>query len=133
MPTRSIYLAKHRLASRERHHFTLFIPNAADDRSNLSQTFDVASCKGTVIHVIGEPLFNGYRLEFKRNYECLNSKGLKALVYLGPVDDTNLFVSNDRTYALESAPRSALEREAQRVPPPPSGQDVRAPIDGVSV
>lgn len=74
----------------------------------------------------------GYTLEFKRNYDCSSSRNLQALVYLGNVDDANLFVPDDSQLVKESTARAPLDREAQRVPPPRGGQDVRAPLDGVS-
>ncbi|GIZ38822.1 hypothetical protein CKM354_000222300 [Cercospora kikuchii] len=132
MPTRSIYLAKYRTSSRERAHFAVFIPNAQDDRQDLSQTFKSHEAKGTIIQVIGEPLMSGYILEFKRNYECSTDPALEILKYLGSVEGIYLFEPESVELVQESTPRSQLEREAQKIPPPRKGQDVRAPIDGVN-
>ncbi|CAK1358770.1 unnamed protein product [Cercospora beticola] len=132
MPTRSVYLAKYRTSSRERVHFAIFIPNAQHDRKDLSETFKSQQTKGKIIQVIGEPLMSGYILEFKRNYDCSTGPALKILKYLGSVDDTHLFEPESDELVQESTPRSQLEREAQKIPPPRKGQDIRAPIDGVN-
>lgn len=132
MSTRSVYLAKYRTSSRERAHFAIFVPNSQNDRSDLSQTFKSQETNGTIIQVIGEPLMSGYILEFKRNYDCSTDPTLKLLKYLGSIDEIYLFEPESDELVQESTPRSQLEREAQGVPPPRKGQDVRAPIDGVS-
>lgn len=132
MTNRSVYLAKYRTSSRERAHFAIFIPYAQHDRPDLSQTFKSHDAKGTIVQVIGEPLMSGYILEFKRNYDCSPDPTLKVLKYLGSVEDSHLFEPGSDEFVQESTPRSQLEREAKKIPPPRKGQDVRAPIDGVS-
>nr|POE48871.1 hypothetical protein CFP56_38968 [Quercus suber] len=131
MSNRSVYLAKYRLNANQRAHFAIFIPNATSDQANLSQNFRKSSCKGTIIHVVGEPIMSGYALEFKRNYECSSSRDLQALVFLGYVLAAHVCNPANPQYVKESTPRSLLEREAATIPPPPRGQDIRAPIDGV--
>lgn len=74
----------------------------------------------------------GFVLEIKRNYECKNSKDLEKLVPLGHIDGANLHDSPSSEF-MKDVPRGVLEREAGMVPPPPKGQNVRAPIDGVSL
>ncbi|KAH6645233.1 hypothetical protein BKA67DRAFT_665069 [Truncatella angustata] len=91
MTPRSVYLAMYRGSASQRAHFALFIPNATDDRSNISQDFRSISCKGIIIHVVGEPVMNGYTHEFKRNYETNTSRDLQELVLLGQVDSVNLY------------------------------------------
>ena len=132
MAYRSVYLAKSRGSAKERTHFAIFIPNAADNDKDLSQDFRSSSCKGTIIQVVGEPVMNGFVLEFKRNYDCSTSRALQGMVLLGYVDSTNLYDPPYTEFVKESRSRETLEREAASVPPPPGGQDVRAPIDGVS-
>ncbi|WVN90131.1 uncharacterized protein L203_105366 [Cryptococcus depauperatus CBS 7841] len=132
MPCRSIYLAKHRGIASQRAHFALFIPNAADDRKDLSQDFQSTPCSGTVIHVVGEPVMLGYALEFKRNDECSDSRDLREMVFLGHVDSANLYDPPDMMVFKETCARAALEREATMVNPPPRGQNIRALIDGVT-
>lgn len=131
MSYRSFYLAKYRTSKSQRAHFAIFIPNADSDSDNLGHDFRSRSCKGTVIHVVGEPVMAGYTLEIKRNYECSTSQDLKKLVLLGYVDTCNVYEPKSSSYVKETSPRSTLERHASTVPPPPRGQNVRAPIDGV--
>ncbi|KAK3935021.1 hypothetical protein QBC46DRAFT_58986 [Diplogelasinospora grovesii] len=132
MASRSVYLATYRGSASQRAHFAIFIPNAADDSRDLSVDFRSDSTKGTVIHVVGEPVMNGYTLEFKRNYECKDSRDLQKLVRLGTVDAANLYDPPSTKFVKESTPRGTLEREAAKVAPPRGGQNVRAPIDGVT-
>ena len=132
MDQRSVYLAKYRGAASQRYHFALFIPNAVIDGRDLTQDFKSASCKGTVIHVVGEPVMSGYKLEIKRDYECANSRDLDALVLLGHVDSSLLYNPPVASFIKEDTPRGALERQIALVPPPKGGQNVRAPVDGVN-
>lgn len=134
MSQRSVYLLKYRLSASQRAHLGLFIPNAPDDRPQLVHNFRQAPCRGTVIHVVGEPLFAGYALEFKRNYECSTSKTLDELVFLSLVDSSIVFNPTDmKTFLPEQTPRAPIEREATRVNPPPRGQNPRALVDGVQM
>ena len=73
----------------------------------------------------------GYTLEIKRNYECSTSQDLRELVLRGYVDKCNIYEPRSSSYIKETAPRSTLESHASTVSPPPRGQNVRAPIDGV--
>ncbi|EME80734.1 uncharacterized protein MYCFIDRAFT_87506 [Pseudocercospora fijiensis CIRAD86] len=132
MSQRSVYLIKYRTSVNQRAHLALFLPNAPNDRPQLAQTFREAPCTGTVIHVIGEPLFAGYALQFKRNYECSTSLTLKEMIFLGSIDSSYVFNPTDTaTFLLESTPRATIEREATRVDPPPKGQNPRALVDGI--
>lgn len=74
----------------------------------------------------------GYALEIKRNDECAHSPDLKKLVFLGHVATTNIHDNESGDHIKEHAPRGTLESLAATVPPPPRGQNIRAPIDGVS-
>lgn len=132
MAYRCVYLAKNRSATTQRAHFALFIPNAAYNGRDLTQGFRLAPCKGTIIHVIGEPVMIGYTLEFKRNYECGTLQDLEEMVFLGNVDSTNVYDPSFPNSVKETHPRATLEREATTISPPPGGQNIRAPIDGVS-
>ena len=88
---------------------------------------------GTQIHVVGEPLMAGYMLEMKRHFDVQNDRELRALVRLGSIDSTILHRDDSLdTMFRDYVPKSAVERLAGSVAPPPRGQDVRAPIDGVS-
>lgn len=131
MTYRSVYLAKYRGSASQRAHFAIFVPNAADSNKDLSREFRSSSCKGTIIHVVGEPVMNGYALEFKRNYECSTSRDLQEMILLGYVDSATLYNPSYSKFMKENHPRERLEREAAMVPPPPGGQNIRAPIDGV--
>ncbi|KAJ6436487.1 C2H2-type domain-containing protein [Purpureocillium lavendulum] len=132
MTYRSAYLAKYRGSASQRAHFAIFFPNAADDGKDLSREFRSSSCKGTIIHVVGEPVMNGYTLEFKRNYECSTSRDLQEMVPLGYVDPALLYTPPNTKFVKENTARAGLEREAAMVPPPRGGQNIRAPIDGVN-
>jgi hypothetical protein len=132
MAYRSIYLAKYGGSRSQRAHFAIFIPNGDHDRSTLAQDFTSKSSKGTIIHVIGEPVMAGYALEIKRNYECNTSRDLRKLVHLGYVDTANIHEPTSKSYVKEFTTRGILEGHAATVVPPPRGQNIRAPIDGVS-
>lgn len=131
---RAVYLAKSRRASSMRWHFGLVVPDAASNRKDLAQGWRNGACKATVIHVVGEPLMAGYALEIKRNCDLSTYQELQELVPLGYVKSSNLFdPPADGDFVSESTPRAPLEREAAKVPPPPRGQDLRAPVDGVRI
>ncbi|KAG5994854.1 hypothetical protein E4U43_003164 [Claviceps pusilla] len=132
MPCRSVYLAKSRASPGQRTHFAIFIPNAADENKDLSKDFKTGSPKGTVIHVVGEPVMMGYALEFKRNDERGLCRDMREMVFLGKVDSKDIYDPPFTTPCQEACPRQRLEREAAMVAPPPRGQNVRAPIDGVT-
>lgn len=132
MSSRSVYLTKYRFAINQRHHFAIFIPNAADDNKDLTRIFKSTPCRGTIINVVGEPVMMGYTLEIKRNYECSTSPDLQEMVPLGFDDPINLYNPPNTLLAKEDLPRATLEHEAARVPPPSKGQNIRALIDGVS-
>lgn len=132
MVYRSVYLAVYNRTARSRAHFAIFIPNLAANSTDLSVENDLAEVKGTVIHVVGEPVMQGYVLEFKRNYDCKSSQQLQKLVPLGYVDGTNVANPSSTEFSRDNIPKSTVERVAAQVPPPPRGQNVRAPIDGVS-
>lgn len=125
--------AKFRPSANQRAHFAIFIPNAAMSHMDLSTQIRQTACSGTIIHVVGEPLMAGYMLEIKRNYECsLSRDDLEQLIPLGSIDSDNIFEPPDAAPAKENITRSKMEIEAAMIPPPPRGQNIRAPIDGVS-
>ena len=132
MAYRSVYLAKYRGSPSQRAHFAIFIPNSTNDNPDLDKDWKSKPCMGTVIHVVGEPLMKGYSLEFKRN-ECSTSPDIHELVFLGTVDSTHIHDPPSPNFVREAHPREALEQEIATIAPPPRGQDIRAPIDGVSV
>lgn len=132
MTTRSIYLAKSRHTLSQRAHFAVCIPKPSENGRDLAQNFKLSPSQVTAIHVTGEPLMGGYALEFKRNYDCSTSNDLQEMIFLGSVDQASVYDSPEGEFFRESQPRGTLEREAARVPPPPRGQNVREPIDGVS-
>ena len=75
----------------------------------------------------------GYKLEFKRNCDCGASlHQAQKLVPLGYVDAKDVADVVEGGFSTDCTPRSTLERAADQILPPPRGQDVRAPIDGVS-
>ncbi|KXJ96163.1 hypothetical protein Micbo1qcDRAFT_201480 [Microdochium bolleyi] len=134
MAPRAVYLAKSGPASKRR-HFGILIPNANCDRATLSSDYkDITqspTALGTIIHVVGEPLMAGFAHEFKRNFDCATDPALRALVFLGHVDDSDVFELDQKSQIIEDVPRGALEKLAVSVPPPPKGQDIRALVDGV--
>lgn len=75
----------------------------------------------------------GYMLEMKRHFDVQHDRELRALVRLGSINNLNLHNDDSLdTMVRGYVPKSIVERLADSVPPPPQGQDVRAPIDGVS-
>ncbi|KAH7195347.1 hypothetical protein DER44DRAFT_536950 [Fusarium oxysporum] len=132
MPVRSLYLAKSGGGANQRSHFALFIPNAEYDRNTVSEDFRSLKAIGTRIHVVGEPLMSGFAFQVHRNYNTQAYADLKSLVFLGKIDDSTLCDSPEtETEIREITPRSIIERLAECVTPPPRGQNIRAPIDGV--
>ncbi|KAI1064898.1 hypothetical protein LB507_001263 [Fusarium sp. FIESC RH6] len=132
MPRTSVYLAKFSSGPSKRSHFGIFFPNPDCDRTDLSNDFRSHATVGSQIHVVGEPLMAGYMLEMKRHFDIQNDRELRALVRLGSIDTTNLHRDDSLdTMTRDHVPKSIVERLADSVPPPPRGQDVRAPIDGV--
>ncbi|RBA22458.1 hypothetical protein FPRO05_00805 [Fusarium proliferatum] len=132
MPARSLYLAKSGGGVNQRSHFALFIPNAEYDRDTISEDFRSFRAIGTRIHVVGEPLMSGFAFEVNRNYSTQAYQDLKQLVFLGKIDDSiHHNYPETECEIRENTARSLIERVAESVPPPPKGQDIRAPIDGV--
>ncbi|KAF5967682.1 hypothetical protein FCOIX_11809 [Fusarium coicis] len=134
MPLHSLYLAKSGEGANHRSHFALFIPNAEYDRDTISQDFRSLKAFGTRIHVVGEPLMSGFAFEVHRNYNTQAYQDLKQLVFLGKIDDSMLHEHPETKPEIrENIVRSLLERVAESITPPPKGQNIRAPIDGVQV
>jgi hypothetical protein len=133
MDVRSIYLAKYRTSKLQRAHFALFIPNSIHDRNTLPDDFRLSQCLGTIINVVGEPLMSGFALEIKRNHECRSRVDLQQLVFLGHIDPTNIHepTTCETKEIINPMPKGVLEKEAAMVPPPPAGQNIMAPINGV--
>lgn len=133
MVYRTAYLAVYSRGPRQRAHFSIFIPDESANARDLSNDTSPEPAMGTVIHVVGEPVMSGYALEFKRNYNCKGSRELQKMLSLGYVDGNDVTNFSTSGFSRDSIPRSTLERVAAQVPPPPGGQNVRAPIDGVSL
>lgn len=131
MSYRAVYLAKFGPAH-QRSHFAIFLPNREYNTSTLAETFQTETCIGTIIHVVGEPVIAGFAHEFKRNFNCTTSQDLRSLVPLGLIEDTYIYDPSSSKRVKESTPRCQVENIAMRVLPPPGGQNIRAPIDGVS-
>lgn len=132
--SRPVYLALHPGGPNSRTHFAIFIPHAnLADKDLAVPTFKDAPCAGTIVQVVGEPLMSGFVLEFKRNFDCSTAHDLRRLALLGNVDTENIYDGDfsGGSPVVDAVPRSRLEMEATRVPPPPKGQDLRRPIDGV--
>lgn len=127
MAVSRLYLAKSGPAS-QRSHFAIFIPNP--DIPLSTDELKISDAVGTIINVVGEPLMLGYKLEIKRNYAC-GVNDVKKLVFLGQVASEHVFQPMSGVYVDDDTPRGKLEQLAAGIPPPPRGQDIRAPIDGV--
>ncbi|CAG9989234.1 unnamed protein product [Clonostachys byssicola] len=132
MSDRSMYLAKYRNTNTQRAHFAIFIPDAEYDRAGLSQDYRSSPCKGTKIHVVGEPMLVGFQLEIKHDYECDTSPDLKELVHIGYINSDHVRTPSSSELRQGDNCRGRLEREALKVPPPPNGQNIRAPINGAT-
>lgn len=88
---------------------------------------------GTIIHVVGEPIMTGFSQEFRRNFDVKGSLTLEKIVFLGDVEESDTYDPSDEIYLMENTPRSVLEKLAMRVTPPSKGQNIREPVDGVSL
>ncbi|KAK4237714.1 hypothetical protein C8A03DRAFT_15779, partial [Achaetomium macrosporum] len=112
--------------SKSRGHFAIFIPNASD----IDQTPSKGQpCKGTVIHVVGNPL-RGFYHEFKRSYNPYDELRPMAVVPLGYIQHPLVLDPSTDEYSTDQRGMGAHDAAALQVPPP--GQsDVRAPVDGV--
>lgn len=75
---------------------------------------------------------SGYVFEIKRNYECSTSNELKKLVHPGYLDTAHIYDPTSSAFVKEYVARSEVERQAATIPPPPRGQNLRTPVDGVS-
>ncbi|KAF7195059.1 hypothetical protein HII31_03527 [Pseudocercospora fuligena] len=128
---RSLYLAKSRISPSQRAHFGIFYPHGNEPDHNLEEAYSSPPCKGTIIHVVGEPLMSGFTLQFKRNCDEASLPDLKELIFLGSTESSQLFFPKDETYIEEDIPRSSIERAATLISPPPKGQNLRLPIDGI--
>ena len=133
MATRPVYLAKYRTTKSQRAHFAIYIPGEASDKATLVQDYKKSRTNGTLINVVGEPVMSGYVHQFKRNHDLNTAHDLSELIFLGTVNAKDVYEPSSATVMEESTPRGRLEREAIAISPPPRGQDVRAPIDGVSI
>jgi hypothetical protein len=58
---------------------------------------------------------------------------IRELVLLGEIEAPHVFDPPTAIFSRDAIPRSRLEREATLIDPPPRGQNVRAPIDGVCI
>ncbi|GJN68192.1 hypothetical protein PLICBS_002235 [Purpureocillium lilacinum] len=88
----SVYLALHPGGPNSRTHFAIFIPHAnLADKDLAVPSFKDASCAGTIVQVVGEPLMSGFVLEFKRNFDCSTAHDLRRLALLGNVNTENIY------------------------------------------
>lgn len=74
----------------------------------------------------------GYAVQVKRNFNGADTGTLQSLILLGHVDDESIWEPASSEYVEESHTRSTIEKVAGGIPPPPRGQNIRAPVDGVS-
>jgi hypothetical protein len=119
MTTRTIYLATFRQSSKQRAHFSIFIPSPGQ--------FDI----GTIIHVVGAPMA-GYSLEFKRNYSLsTGDQPLDQCAAIGKVSVENIVDWPLGEERKEAIPRGKLEIVATQVPPPRISQNFLAPVNDV--
>ena len=126
MSNRHIWLAKFRTAPSQRAHFAIFIPNA--DEVNKDPNDRTASCKGTLINVVGTPM-SGYVHEVKRNCSCTAAADLDRLIRIGSVnlDNTAEEDSTDETDTV------ALEKIALQLPAPRKNENFLVPVNDVSL
>lgn len=119
MAPRTIYLVSSRNAARQRAHFSIFVPSAADPKV------------GTLIHAIGAPMA-GYRLEFKRNYSPDDSLEAHQTWAIGEIDSQHIVDSTGTERTKDSIPRGNIEKVASQCPTPRISENFMAPVDGVS-
>lgn len=119
MTARALQLISSRNSSKQRAHFAIFLPSAANP--------DV----GTLIQVVGAPMA-GYLLEFKRNYAPAATQEPYQAFPIGEVLANDILDSTDGQQITDDTPRNSLEREAARLPPPRISENFRAPVNNVS-
>lgn len=139
MSRREVYLAKTRISPTLRAHFAIFIPNENCDRPKTDLTIDfwLRPSIGTIIHVVGEPAVAGFSFEVKRNFDTSTERFLQEMILLGSVDPMHLSGANnaiditDDAVVRDREPKGRLEEVAALVTPPPGGQNIRIPVNGV--
>lgn len=148
-PIIPIYLHTERQSSKQRAHFSLFIPfSSSQTPSEPSTLVPTQTTKGTKIHVVGAPM-TGFALEFKRGYEPNSmALGRYELVRIGEVEGRYLGLVGPgegvveegeeemreemgEKFSVDDVPRNALEREAAKIPPPRRSENFRAPVNDV--
>jgi hypothetical protein len=125
MASRPIYLFVYSRTPKARGHFAIFVPNDANQTPSTGQP-----CKGTIIHVVGNPL-QGFYHEFKRNYDTYDELRPMTMVLLGSIQHSLVADPGTDDYSTDQCGRGALDAAALQVRPP-GKSDVRAPVDGVS-
>jgi hypothetical protein len=119
MATRTLQLISSRNSPKQRAHFAIFVPSAANPDS------------GTLIQVVGAPMV-GYMLEFKRNYSPTMTQEPHEIYPIGEVFADNILESTDSGCRIDNKPRDKLAFEAAKVPPPRISENFRAPVNNVS-
>jgi hypothetical protein len=119
MATRTIYLATFRQSSKQRAHFSIFVPSP--EQSDI----------GTIIHVVGAPMA-GYSLEFKRNYSLsTGDQPLDQCVPIGEVSVENIVDWPPGEERKETTSKGNLEVAATKVASPRISQNFLAPVNDV--
>ncbi|KAF5852151.1 hypothetical protein GGP41_000884 [Bipolaris sorokiniana] len=102
MYTRTVFLIVYAAARVQRAHFSIWVPDAEGAQ------------QGSRIHVVGNPMI-GYFLEFKRDYEPLETKRVLQLIEIGPVLVQHL---SEISSEAQDMPRNNLEMAATQIQPP---------------
>lgn len=121
MAPRTIYLVSLRPSPRQRAHFAIWVPTAADPQV------------GSLINVVGAPVI-GFSHEFKRGYDPTQTIQSCEMWPLGQVDSSHIvdFPIAGRV-VVEQNPRGDLEIAATQVRPPGISANFMAPVNDVSL
>ncbi|KAL4902237.1 hypothetical protein BDW74DRAFT_181086 [Aspergillus multicolor] len=113
----TIYLMTSRSSSRQRAHFTIFVPSAASSTNTQADTdksTGVGNQTGTLINVVSAPMLS-FMHEFKQRYTpALHSRQPFEIHPLGETDTT---------------PTNTLEFAALRIPAPGVSENFLAPAN----
>lgn len=119
MAPRTINLVAFRPSPRQRAHFAIWVPSAANTQV------------GSLINVVGAPMV-GFILEFKRAYNPALTRTDHEIWPIGQVDSSHIVdFPNPGGVIIERIPRGNLEIAATQVPPPGISANFMAPVNDV--
>jgi hypothetical protein len=105
MPHQATLLVYHESRTKTPAHWCIFIPSSANPSI------------GTVIHAVGNP-FQGYNLEFKRNYDVSKTRRRFSSIYLATISDQHFGDVPAAAQSSDTTPRNTMEQVASTISPP---------------